>query len=267
MRLDKMSIRQAVRLMLDEETTIQKALHKESPRIEKAVRQIARCFRRQGRLLYVGAGTSGRLGVLDASECPPTFQSDPDQVQGIIAGGASALWSSSEEAEDDPTAGARAVAFRSVQARDVVVGIAASGRTPFVWGALREAGRRGAFTILINFNPHQKIPAGDRPKLVICPVIGPEILTGSTRLKAGTATKLILNMFTTLAMVQVGKTIGNLMVDVKASNVKLRDRAVRIVAELTRQDYARSREALLKTKWNIKEACRRLQRIKPAKFS
>src|SRR5262249_30269884 len=158
-----------------------------------------------GRLFYVGAGTSGRLGVLDASECPPTFQTHPELVQGIIAGGAEALWRSVEGAEDDPSAGSRAIQFRRVNAKDVVVGIAASGRTPFVWGALEEAKRQKARTILISFNPNLKVPVARKPTLMITPSIGPEILTGSTRLKAGTATKLILNMLTTLSMTRLGK--------------------------------------------------------------
>jgi N-acetylmuramic acid 6-phosphate etherase len=179
-------------------------------------------------------------------------------VQGIMAGGPAAIWSAVEGAEDDPGAGARAVAFRGVGRGDTLVGIAASGRTPFVWGALREARRRGARTILLCFNPNLVIARADRPDLVIAPRIGPELLTGSTRLKSGTATKLVLNIFTTLAMVRLGKVLGNLMVDVKASNVKLRDRATRIVRELTGADYARAQAALQRTQWKIKEACARL---------
>jgi N-acetylmuramic acid 6-phosphate etherase len=181
-------------------------------------------------------------------------------VQGIIAGGQTALWESVEGAEDDPQAGARAVEFRGVGRRDVLVGIAASGRTPFVWGALREAKRRGATTILLCFNPFLKIPPSDRPVLMIAPRIGPEILTGSTRLKAGTATKLILNIFTTLAMVRLGKVRSNLMIDVKASNTKLRDRAVRITQQLSGADSAASRAALERSNWEIQKACARLRR-------
>jgi N-acetylmuramic acid 6-phosphate etherase len=218
-----------------------------------------RAFEQGGRLFYAGAGTSGRLGVLDASECPPTFRTPRDMVQGIIAGGPTALWSSVEGAEDDATAGSRAVASRGVTRRDIVVGIAASGRTPFVWGALGEARRRGAATVLLCFNPHVTIARGERPTLVIAPDVGPEILTGSTRLKAGTATKIVLNVFTTLAMVRLGKVRSNLMIDVKASNTKLRDRAVRIVQELTKADHGAARAALEKTGWNIQEACAGLE--------
>jgi N-acetylmuramic acid 6-phosphate etherase len=181
-------------------------------------------------------------------------------VQGIIAGGQTAIWQAVEGAEDSPEAGARAIIHRGVKRGDVVVGIAASGRTPFVWGALREAKRRGARTILLCFNPALVIAKADRPALVIAPKIGPEILTGSTRLKSGTATKLVLNIFTTLTMVRLGKVLGNLMVDVKASNVKLRDRAVRIVRELTGVDYATAEQALVKADWKIKDACRCLGR-------
>jgi N-acetylmuramic acid 6-phosphate etherase len=260
MNLDKMSLEAAITLMLGEDRKVTTALLAERGRIESGVKLIVNSFRKGGRLFYIGAGTSGRLGVLDASECPPTFQSDPEMVQGIIAGGQRALWEAVEGAEDDTDAGARAMQFRGVTRRDTVVGIAASGRTPFVWGALREAKRRGASTMLLCFNSNLVIPRADRPTLLITPRIGPEILTGSTRLKAGTATKLVLNIFTTLAMVRMGKVLGNLMIDVKASNAKLRDRATRIVQELTGADYGTTRAALEKTKWQIKPACARLRR-------
>ena len=259
MNLDRMPLAEAIELFLSEDAKLSGALRAERAKIERGVRFIVQSFSNGGRLFYVGAGTSGRLGVLDASECPPTFRSDPELVQGIIAGGQRALWSAVEGAEDDPEAGQRAIIFRGVTRRDTVVGIAASGRTPFVWGALREAKRRGAKTILLCFNPNLIIARADRPALVIAPRIGPELLTGSTRLKSGTATKLILNIFTTLAMVQTGKVLGNLMIDVKASNVKLRDRAVRMVRELSGADYETAQRALVKSDWKIKEACARLR--------
>ncbi len=258
MNLDKLPLADAIALMAAEDARIPAAILAEKTRIERAIRLIVRAFRRGGRLFYVGAGTSGRLGVLDASECPPTFQAPPEMVQGIIAGGQRALWESVEGAEDDPQAGARAVEFRGADRRDVVVGIAASGRTPFVWGALAAAKRRGAATILLCFNPHVQIPRARRPQVIIAPNVGPEVLTGSTRLKAGTATKLVLNMFTTLAMVQLGKVRSNLMIDVKASNAKLRDRATRIVQALTGADYAAAQAALERNGWKIVGACRRL---------
>lgn len=260
MNLDRMSLHAAIGMMLREDAKLPAALLAERPLIERSVKLIVRSFKTGGRLFYVGAGTSGRLGILDASECPPTFRTDPELVQGIIAGGQTAIWQAVEGAEDDSGAGAQAIAFRGVGRRDTVVGIAASGRTPFVWGALREAKRRGASTILLCFNPNLVVQRSDRPTLIIAPKIGPEILTGSTRLKSGTATKLVLNIFTTLAMVRMGKVLGNLMVDVKASNVKLRDRAVRIVRELTGADYAKAEAALKRTDWKIKEACARLGR-------
>lgn len=259
MNLDKLPLGSAIGLMLNEDAKIPRALLDEQRKIERGVELIVRSFRSGGRLFYVGAGTSGRLGVLDASECPPTFRTDPELVQGIIAGGQIALWQAVEGAEDDAEAGSRSMDFRGVNRRDTVVGIAASGRTPFVWGALREAKRRGAATILLCFNPRLAIPRADRPTLVIAPKIGPEILTGSTRLKSGTATKLILNIFTTLAMVRMGKVLGNLMIDVKASNTKLRDRAVRIVRELTGADYVTAENALIHSDWKIKPACARLR--------
>jgi N-acetylmuramic acid 6-phosphate etherase len=181
-------------------------------------------------------------------------------VQGIIAGGQGALWRAVEGAEDDPLAGARTIQFREITRRDVVVGIAASGRTPFVWGALGEARRRGAKTVLLSFNPFLKIPRALRPDVVITPNVGPELLTGSTRLKSGTATKLILNIFTTLAMVRIGKVISNLMVDLNPSNTKLRDRAIRIVQELRHVDYETAKSALETSGWVIKKACARLRR-------
>ena len=260
MNLDRLPLRKAIRLMLTEDEEIPAAILAQEKQIERAVQHIVHSFKRGGRLFYVGAGTSGRLGVLDASECPPTFRTDPDLVQGIIAGGQTALWRAVEGAEDDPSAGARAVTSRAVNARDTVVGIAASGRTPFVWGALDEAKKRGATTILVTFNPNLKIPREHQPDILIAPNVGPEILTGSTRLKSGTATKLILNIFTTLAMVRTGKVLSNLMVDVKATNTKLRDRAVRIVRTLTGAEENSARSALERTHWIIPDAVKKLNR-------
>lgn len=254
MKLDQLSVAAAIRLMASEDEKIPAAILAEQKHIERAVRSVVRSFQNGGRLFYIGAGTSGRLGVLDASECPPTFRSHPDLVQGIIAGGHTALWRAVEGAEDDPAAGARAVQSRGLNRKDTIVGIAASGRTPFVWGALDLARDIGATTILLTLNPHLQIPREHRPDITIAPDVGPEILTGSTRLKSGTATKLILNMFTTLAMVKTGKVLSNLMVDVKPSNVKLRDRAVRIVRTMTGLDEASARAALVKSKWVIKDA-------------
>jgi N-acetylmuramic acid 6-phosphate etherase len=258
LNLDRMSLAKAIELMLSEDARIPMKLLAERARIERVVRLIVRGFRRGGRLFYVGAGTSGRLGVLDASECPPTFRTSPEQVQGIIAGGNSALRRSVEGAEDDAEAGAKAIESRQVTARDVVMGIAASGTTPFVWGALREAKQRKADTILLCFNPFLKIARGMRPSVVVAPNLGPEVLTGSTRLKAGTATKLLLNLCSTLAMVRLGKVRSNLMIDLNPSNVKLRKRAVRMVRELAQVDDATAEAALERSDWVVQKALRRL---------
>ncbi|MGV3772402.1 MAG: N-acetylmuramic acid 6-phosphate etherase [Verrucomicrobiales bacterium] len=253
--LDKLSISAAVKLMLGEEGKVVPALLEEERKISKAVSIISHALQSGGRLFYVGAGTSGRLGVLDASECPPTFRTSPEMVQGIIAGGQKALWQAVEGAEDDAEAGAEAIRFRGATRKDVVVGIAASGRTPFVWGAFHQARKAGAATILVCFNPYLKFPKEQQPSVVIAPKIGPEVLTGSSRLKSGTATKLILNMFTTLAMVQMGKVMSNLMVDLNPSNMKLRDRAARIVMEVTGCDRELAEASLHKSNWVVKAAC------------
>ena len=254
MSLDRLPLREAIALMLSEDEKIPAALLAERPKIERVIRLIVRSFQSGGRLIYVGAGTSGRLGVLDASECPPTFRSDPEMVQGIIAGGPTALWRAAEGAEDDPAAGARAIKSRGVSRRDTVVGIAASGRTPFVWGALDEAKRRGASTVMVTLNPQLKIPRAHQPTVLLAPDIGPEILTGSTRLKSGTATKLILNLFTTLAMVRMGKVVSNLMVDLKPTNLKLRARAVGIARTLAGAGDEQAQAALVRSGWVIKDA-------------
>ncbi len=257
MHLDQMRLADALALMMREDEKLPGVLREESPAIERAVRRVVQAFKAGGRLFYVGAGTSGRLGILDASECPPTFGTPPEMVQGIIAGGPQAVFEAVEGAEDDRAAGEQSVRSRAVGKRDVVIGIAASGRTPFVWGALDEARRRGACTILVAFNPAVRQEARQRLDLVIAPRIGPEILTGSTRLKAGTATKMILNMVSTLAMVQLGKVIGNLMVDLRPTNAKLRARAIRITSELTGIGETAARETLEGSGWVIKDAVQR----------
>ncbi|MBN9691823.1 MAG: N-acetylmuramic acid 6-phosphate etherase [Verrucomicrobia bacterium] len=260
MELDRLPLGEAIELMLTEDAGILEAIRAHRSALERLIQRSVRTFRAGGRLFYVGAGTSGRLGVLDASECPPTFRTPPEWVQGIMAGGEKALHSAVEGAEDDPEAGSRAVQFRGVGPKDLVVGIAASGRTPFVWGALAEARRRGAVTGLICFNPHLVFARGQKPDHVLAVDVGPEVLTGSTRLKAGTATKLILNLLTTLTFVRLGKVVGNLMVDLNPSNVKLRDRACRIVMELTHLDRPRAEAELARAKWSVGEVVRRFRR-------
>jgi len=257
-KLDRLSAKKAVRLMLNEEARVTRILLKSESRLTSAVELVAGALRSGGRLFYVGAGTSGRLGVLDASECPPTFRTPPEMVQGIIAGGDTALRRAVEGAEDDAPAGAKVMRQHAIDQKDVVVGIAASGTTPFVWGALREARRRRARTILICFNPQLRIPRALRPDRLLAFDLGPEVLTGSTRLKCGTATKLILNLLTTLSMVRLGKVMSNLMIDVAPTNVKLRQRAIRIVSELAEVGTPQATKALERHDWNIRKTVRAL---------
>jgi N-acetylmuramic acid 6-phosphate etherase len=229
--LDAMSVAEAVALMNREDARAVEAVGRVGDAVAAAVELVAGALGRGGRLIYVGAGTSGRLGVLDASECPPTFRTDPRMVQAVIAGGEAAVFRSQERAEDRAGDGAAAMDEREVDGRDVVLGIAAGGTTPFVHGALARARERGAGTVFLTcVQPTPNEPAVD---LVIRPLVGPEVVTGSTRLKAGTATKLVLNAISTLAMVRLGKVHENLMVDLRASNQKLWDRGARIVAMLT----------------------------------
>src|SRR5688572_7227006 len=220
-----------VDLMTAEDRSVPEAVATQRNEIARAIELAEDAFRAGGRLFYIGAGTSGRLGVLDASECPPTFGTDPEMVQGIIAGGFPALTKSQEGAEDVAPDGAAAMDEREVGADDFVVGIAASGTTPYVRGALERASERGASTAILACSP----PPPDLVKRVdvaIVPITGPEVVTGSTRMKAGTATKMVLNMITTGAMIRIGKTYGNLMVDLRAMSQKLVDRGERIVMEV-----------------------------------
>ena len=234
MSLDAMSIGDAVSLMNQQDAKAVAAVGAERENIAKAVELVAEALRTGGRLLYVGAGTSGRLGVLDASECPPTFRSDANQVQGVIAGGKEAMFRAQEGAEDRAENGAAVMAEYLVSKNDVVMGIAAGRTTPFVHGALRKDRELGAKTSFMSCV--QPVPSEPSVDVVIRPLTGPEVLTGSTRLKAGTATKLVLNTITTLAMVQLGKVYENLMVDLRASNDKLWDRGARIVATIAGVD-------------------------------
>ncbi len=229
--LDRLAVADAVALMQAEDATVAGAVAAERGNVVRAIELAVAAFRAGGRLIYLGAGTSGRLGVLDASECPPTFRTPPEMVVGIICGGDGALRRSVEGAEDDPDNGARAVADANVTDRDVVVGIAAGGTTPFVAGALVEARRRAARTVFLTCVPPQH--ADLDADVTIRPLTGPEVVAGSTRLKAATATKMVLNQITTAAMVQLGKTYGDLMVDLAATNDKLRDRGARIIAAIT----------------------------------
>jgi N-acetylmuramic acid 6-phosphate etherase len=240
--LDLMPTHELVSLMASEGDRAAAAVAKASPQIERAVDAITKNMIGGGRLLYVGAGTPGRLGVLDAAECGPTFSTEPHQVQAVLAGGMNAFASSREGIEDDPVAGARDIGRRSVGADDSVVAISASGRTPYVLGAVRRARKAESLTVGIVSNPNTELAA--EVDLPIEVLTGAEMINGSTRLKAGTAQKLVLNMISTITAVRLGKTYGNLMVDVVASNEKLRDRALRIVRKVTGCDEATARSAL-----------------------
>ena len=242
-----------VDLINAEDRTVAEAVATQRHAIARAIEIAEKSFRAGGRLFYVGAGTSGRLGVLDASECPPTFGVDPERVQGIIAGGLPALTTAQEGAEDSPQAAQEDIAARFVGANDFVIGIAASGTTPYVRAALDEAMKRQAATGIIACSP----PHDDllqRVSVAILPITGPEAVTGSTRMKAGTATKLVLNTITTGMMIRMGKTFGNLMVDLRATNNKLRDRSERILIEACGVDRERARELLRQADGRVKLA-------------
>ena len=234
--IDRLPTEAMLRLMNEEDRRVPDSITPELPKIALAVDAIVERLRHGGRLFYIGAGTSGRLGVLDAAECPPTFNVPPDMVQAILAGGESAFWQASEASEDDPAAGARDLDARSFGAGDVLVGIAASGRTPYVLGAIRHARELGALTIGISCTPDSDLSRD--VSIPIAPLPGPEVIAGSTRLKAGTATKLLLNMISTGVMIRLGHVYGNLMVNVQPKNEKLLDRAQRIVAYATGLDRA-----------------------------
>lgn len=251
--LDLKSGEEIVAIFAEENRNVIAAVEAESMSIVRGVELITAAFQRNGRLFYVGAGTSGRLGVLDASECPPTFGTEPDMVQGVIAGGDTALRQSVETAEDEPCLGARAIRKHGVTDRDVVVGIASSGRTPYVLGALTEAHRVGANTILLCCVPPPDF-LDEFVNLCIAPVVGPEIITGSTRLKAGTATKLVLNMLSTISMIKIAKVYDNLMVDVQTSNSKLVDRGTRIIMAIVGTDFQTAKEALVCANGSVKVA-------------
>lgn len=251
-KIDTLSPLEIVRLMNEEDARVIAAVGQQAEPIARAVEVIAERLRAGGRLIYIGAGTSGRLGVLDASECPPTFSTPPEMVVGIIAGGYGALTRAVEGAEDHPDKAVEDLKAARLSGSDVVVGIATSGRTPYVIGGLNYARELGAFAIGFSCNEaSEMVEAAD---LMIAPVVGPEVISGSTRLKAGTATKLVLNTLTTGAMVLLGKTYGNLMVDLKASNAKLIIRTRRIVAGLTGLSEAEAEQQLARCGGELKTA-------------
>ncbi|GKW43933.1 MULTISPECIES: N-acetylmuramic acid 6-phosphate etherase [Pectobacterium] len=252
MALDQFSTLEMMHAFNQEDRKVPEAIAQVLPAIAEAVDLATASLQEGGRLIYLGAGTSGRLGVLDASECPPTFGVPHGLVIGLIAGGPGALLKAVEGAEDDPTLGEADLKALNLTAADMVVGLAASGRTPYVIGALRYARDVGCRTAAISCNPHS--PIAQEAQVAISPVVGPEALTGSTRLKSGTAQKLVLNMISTGAMVKLGKVYQNLMVDVKATNVKLLDRACRIVVEATGAEREKARQALVQADNEVKPA-------------
>ncbi|MEQ9967839.1 N-acetylmuramic acid 6-phosphate etherase [Pectobacterium carotovorum] len=252
MALDQLSTLEMMHAFNQEDRKVPEAIALVLPAIAEAVDLAAASLQEGGRLIYLGAGTSGRLGVLDASECPPTFGVPHGLVIGLIAGGPGALLKAVEGAEDDPALGEADLKALNLTAADMVVGLAASGRTPYVIGALRYAHNVGCRTAAISCNPHS--PIAQEAQVAISPVVGPEALTGSTRLKSGTAQKLVLNMISTGAMVKLGKVYQNLMVDVKATNVKLLDRACRIVVEATGAEREQAQQALVQADNEVKPA-------------
>ncbi|MES2767416.1 MAG: N-acetylmuramic acid 6-phosphate etherase [Bacteroidota bacterium] len=255
--IDTLSTRDILLKINDEDAKVADAVRAEIEHIEIAVDKIAEAFKNGGRLIYAGAGTSGRLGIVDASECPPTYGTPPEMVQAIIAGGTPAIFQAQEGAEDSRELAASELNILKVSKNDVVCGIAASGRTPFVIGALEEAKKRGAYTILVTTNSRENLLKGDAGKFadtLICPQVGPEVIAGSTRMKSGTAQKLVLNMLTTGAMIRIGKTYGNVMVDLQLTNEKLKERAKAILMNLADTDYDTAEETLLKTNGNVKTA-------------
>ncbi|MCU9592912.1 N-acetylmuramic acid 6-phosphate etherase [Caldibacillus thermolactis] len=252
MELDNKSIKEVLLLMNEEDATVPLAVKKEIDNIESVVKGVVKAFKNGGRLIYVGAGTSGRLGILDASECPPTFGVEPTLVQGLIAGGEKAILKAIEGAEDDEESGQLDLKAISINEKDVVVGIAASGRTPYVIGALKYANEVGATTASISNNKHSVI--GKIAQIAIEVETGPEVLTGSTRLKAGTAQKLVLNMISTASMIGIGKVYENLMVDVQPTNKKLVERSKRIIMEATGVDYDTAQTYFLRANQEVKPA-------------
>ena len=241
-RIDKLDTLSMMRVMNDEDQKTALAVKAILPDIARAVDVIADRLKTGGRLFYMGSGTSGRLGILDAAECPPTYSTDPELVQGLIAGGKEAIFRAREGAEDSPEEGANDITRHDLTEKDVLVGITTSGRTPYVLGGMEEARRRGAFVIGLACSKDPEIARAADLMLICLP--GPEVVTGSTRMKAGTVTKMILNMLSTGTMIRLGKVRGNLMIDVKATNEKLKERATRIVMTVTGMDRAAAERAL-----------------------
>jgi N-acetylmuramic acid 6-phosphate etherase len=250
--IDKLSADDIVELMLSEDRKMLAAVQREHERIAVGVEMVATALRKEGRIIFVGAGTSGRLGLLESAEMPPTFSTEPGLVQAIMAGGRDAIFTAKEGVEDNYEEGARSIMRLRPTKRDIVVGVSASGMTPFVRGALTRARRAGARIIFVTCDPHTELQTF--VDLTISPAVGAEVIAGSTRLKAGTATKMVLNMLTTGAMIRIGKTYGNLMVDVQTGSEKLKDRARRIVNIVTGLEYDEADRLLKRAHWNVKAA-------------
>lgn len=250
--IDSKSIEEILKIINAEDKTVPLAVEKELPYIKQAVEILVNAFKQGGRLIYIGAGTSGRLGVLDASECPPTFGSDPEMIQGIIAGGLKALTRAQEGAEDKKEQGAIDLMNLNFSKIDVACGIAASRRTPYVVGAIEKAREVGAKTIYVTCTPREEMNVD--VDVAICPVVGPEVIMGSTRMKSGTAEKLVLNMLTTTAMIRLGKVYGNMMVDLQMTSKKLEERSKRTVMMVTGMDYENAEKVLLEADGHVKTA-------------
>jgi N-acetylmuramic acid 6-phosphate etherase len=260
MDIDARPIREILAIINNEDKKVAFAVEKEIPYIAQAVEFAVAAFKKGGRLLYAGAGTSGRLGVLDAVECPPTYGVSPEMVQGMIAGGETAMFRAQEGAEDKQENGVRDVESRHITDKDVVCGIAASLRTPYVMGAVREAKRRGAKTLYVTTNPRSRFYSPEFTELAevvdvaICPEVGPEVIMGSTRMKSGTAQKLVLNMITTTAMIRLGKVYENMMIDLQMTNQKLVERAKRVIMTITGVSYEEAESYLEKSGRHVKTA-------------
>jgi N-acetylmuramic acid 6-phosphate etherase len=250
--IDKLQPDDIVELMINEDRKMLAAVQREKERIAVGIEMVAAALRKDGRIIFVGAGTSGRLGILESAEMPPTFSTEPTLVQAIMAGGREAIFGAKEGVEDNYEEGARAITRLRPAKKDVVIGVSASGITQFVRGALTRARKAGARIIFVTCDPGTELQTF--VDLTIAPGVGAEVIAGSTRLKAGTATKLVLNMLTTGAMIRIGKTYGNLMVDVHTGSEKLQDRARRIVNIVTGLDYNESDKILKKARWNVKAA-------------
>lgn len=260
MDLDARSVPEIVRIINDEDKKVALAVETQLEYIAKAVELVVKSFKKGGRLVYAGAGTSGRLGVLDAAECPPTYGTDPNLVQGIIAGGKEAMFRAQEGAEDKEENGAADIDRLNISSSDIVCGIAASLRTPYVVGAVKQAKMRGAQTLYVTTNPRETLYSQNFTELAqaidvaICPVVGPEVIMGSTRMKSGTAQKLVLNIITTAAMVRLGKVYENMMIDLQMTNLKLRERAKRVVMTITGVSYEVAGDVLEEAGGHVKTA-------------